>query len=1054
MFMNQRCVWGLYMKKNFFQSLIAVLMLLMHLPAISEDVDLFVGGTPASTDLPNVLIILDNTGNWSSPFSNEMAALSSLFTALPPNKFRVGLMMFTETGSGDTGNDGAYVRAAIRTMDSTNLARYAAMVNGFNVVNDKGNAGKSALSMVEAYRYFSAGTPYAGNKKNKTDYTGNVYNPNPAELGNQLAASRVVWATTGNALSSKEGSSYNNPIVSGCAKNYIIYISNGAAQDSNATTTAATSALTFAGGSTTAIPLNPAGSQDNMMDEWARFMKKSNLDVSVYTVDVNKVTTGQGPGWTALLKSTAAVSSGKYFDVSSTGSEIVNALNGIFSEIQSVNSAFASVSLPVSVNTQGTFLNQVFVGMFRPNQDAYPRWAGNLKQYKFGFETGSTTLDMLDAADKGAVNSTTGFIKECARSYWTPATLDSEWASQPKGECLTIANSDVSNYPDGNVVEKGGQAYKLRGSSTRTVKTCSPTMASCQTTLTTFDNSNVTQTMLGAASTTERDNLINWAIGQYVAGDGNDAATTFGNRLSAHGDVIHSRPVAINFGTAAAPNVVVFYGGNDGLLRAVNGNRSAAIGSIPAGGELWSFMPPEFYSKIKRIRDNTTLVSFPNITGTPTPLPKPYGVDGPITAFDGKISTVDKKFIYASMRRGGRSIYAFDVTNTVSSPSSPTLKWKIGCPNATDDTGCTDATLVANAGNMTGIGQTWSSPKALSVSNYGAGASPLMIFGGGYDTCEDFDNGTANNNCSSSSKGHYVYVIDANSGAVVRAFNTGGTRGVVADSTLVLDATGKAIYAYTADLGGNVYRISFGGTTASDWSMTKIASLGCNVPTAGCTANRKFMYAPSVVATGGNYVILLGSGDREKPLTFYAATTAVSNYFFMFTDKPSLDSATWPGNADGCGGNIVCKASLFPIATATTTAQVDAGLVGKKGWYLELTSTEQVVTPAVTAFGVVSFSTHQPAVPVSGQCSNLGTARAYNFAYANAARVAGNNTDLRYVDAPPGLSPPPVIVTVTLDDGTTHTVCVGCAGGLITKEVVNAISAIQAKRRLYWYLQK
>ena len=80
----------------------------------------------------------------------------------------------------------------------------------------------------------------------------------------------------------------------------------------------------------------------------------------------------------------AGVSSGKYFDVTSSGSQIADALNGIFSEIQSVNSVFASVSLPVSVNTQGTFLNQVYIGMFRPDQDSFPRWNGNLKQYKIG----------------------------------------------------------------------------------------------------------------------------------------------------------------------------------------------------------------------------------------------------------------------------------------------------------------------------------------------------------------------------------------------------------------------------------------------------------------------------------------------------------------------------------------------------------------------------------------------------------------------------------------------------------------------------------------------
>ena len=49
-----------------------------------------------------------------------------------------------------------------------------------------------------------------------------------------------------------------------------------------------------------------------------------------------------------------------------------------------MNSVFASASLPVSVNTQGTFLNQVYIGVFRPDADALPRWPGNLKQYKLG----------------------------------------------------------------------------------------------------------------------------------------------------------------------------------------------------------------------------------------------------------------------------------------------------------------------------------------------------------------------------------------------------------------------------------------------------------------------------------------------------------------------------------------------------------------------------------------------------------------------------------------------------------------------------------------------
>ena len=151
-----------------------------------------------------------------------------------------------------------------------------------------------------------------------------------------------------------------------------------------------------------------------------------------------------------------------------------------------------------------------------------------------------------------------------------------------------------------------------------------------------FNNTNVTQSNLGAASTTERDALINWARGLDLAQpspnpDGLDfdentngitsATSPTEMRPSVHGDIVHSRPVVINYGTDASPQVVVFYGGNDGMLRAINGNRSANIGSATPGSELWAFMPPEFYPYIKRIRDNNTQVSFPgNTSGT---LPKP-----------------------------------------------------------------------------------------------------------------------------------------------------------------------------------------------------------------------------------------------------------------------------------------------------------------------------------------------------------------------------------------------------------------------------------------------
>ena len=187
----------------------------------------------------------------------------------------------------------------------------------------------------------------------------------------------------------------------------------------------------------------------------------------------------------------------------------------------------------------------------------------------------------------------------------------------------------------------------------------------------------------------------------------------------------------------------------------------------------------------------------------------------------------------------------------------------------------------------------------------------MLIMGGGYDTCEDRDPHT----CTSSTKGNRIYVLDADTGDVLKTLDT--DRSVIADVTIVPDSTtGLAKYAYAADLGGNVYRVSIGADAPANWTITKIAALGCDT-TASCTSNRKFMFAPDVLDNNGEYIVLLGSGDREKPLLYYAGAASVTNYFFMLRDRPT--DTTWLSTeSTACGSSVLCLDSLFGITPAPT----------------------------------------------------------------------------------------------------------------------------------------
>jgi type IV pilus assembly protein PilY1 len=1027
-------------------------VMLAFKPVYAEDIDLFANPT-ATTDIPNVLIVVDNTANWSTAFAAEMNALSTTLASLQVGKFRVGIMMYTETGSGNGGNDGGYVRAAVRTLDATKQPLYQSLVNSFSSNGDKSNNGKLGLSMAEVNAYFTGSAAFAGATKAKRDYTGNA---------SGTAQSNAIYALAGNALASSVATTYSSPVTSSCQKNFVIFLSNGKSNANTNDNTQASTLLSSAGGNTTAISLIPNGYQTDIADEWSRYMaSKATAPIITYVIDVVPSQNGQySTDYQALLKSMATQGKGKYFNAgaanaANVGTNIADALNTIFTEIQAVNSVFASATLPLSVNAQGTYLNQVFIGMFRPDGNSAPRWYGNLKQFQIKASVlgSGFGLDLVDANSNLAINNNTGFITQCARSFWTPTTLDTYWSFAPQGMCST-ANSASSNTPDGDIVEKGAAAYKLRSltPANRVVKTCDATTCNA---LTSFDTTNIAcssisvQAGFGVASTAACQTLVNWARGTD-SNDENGNSNVAEMRPSVHGDVVHSRPVAVDYGSG---NVVVYYGADDGMLHAIVGNQTSAYSGTSAGGELWSFVAPEQYGRLKRLYDNSPAIPVPS-TGSNS---KPYFFDGPVSAYQSG-STV---WIYASQRRGGRMIYAFDV----SSPASPSFKWRIGCTTPLgNNSGCITG--------FTGMGQTWSTPVNFKAAGYPVPSAsvntPLLIVGGGYDTCEDADNGTTNNTCSSPS-GNKIYVLDANSGALLQTFTT--LRSVVGDITIVHNAsTGLADYAYATDTGGNVYRITIGNVTpatSGGWTMTQIASLGC-ATTASCNPNRKFLFGPEVVVTSNFNAVLMGSGDREHPLLTNLATASVANDFFMIEDKPTDN--TWLSNESGnCQGqSLICLASLEPgSSTSTTGIPVNqTNLQTKKGWYLTLGSHEQVVTSAIVVYGVTTFGTHTPVVAAT--CGGLGDARFYNVNYLDASAPSGGTSLYAYQQGG-GLPISPTSGLVTVVNPTTgqnmtvpfvtgtgggNTGGNGCVGTLcVTDPNVNG-SSNGNKERVYWYIQQ
>ncbi len=740
-------------------------------------------------------------------------------------------------------------------------------------------------------------------------------------------------------------------------------------------------------------------------DQWARCLYQKgvpvggggNQNVTTYTIDVyNKQPNTMQ---TSLLLNMAKYGGGKYFAATNEAA-IATALSQIMIEIQSVNSTFASAALPVSATNRSLNDNQVFIPMFRPDPDAKPRWFGNVKRYQVILDAAGNP-QTGDAAGALAINNNTDFVQDCAKSWWT-SDSGSYWVNYPINPtpfsiCSTSALNGFSDAPDGPHVEKGAVAEVLRKGNNPTATDTAPTWAVNRTVYTASGTAlqpfNVANTGLSAT-------LVNWVLGQDTEAESNAGAST-STRASIHGDVVHSRPLPVNYCTTAnCANTVIYYGANDGNLRAVEAN---------TGKEKWAFIAPEFNSALDRLRSQTPAISYSGnaLAGS---TPRDYFMDGSFGIYQNADNS--KIWIYSSMRRGGRMIYGFDVTD----PNNPTIKWKFGCPNLGDDTGCTSG--------ASAIGQTWSAPKVAFIRGYST-STPVVIVGGGYDACEDADSATPS--CGSE-KGSIVYVLNADTGAVVASFPT--LRAVAADvSFLDIDGDGLLDYAYAADTGGNLYRVNFstwdsasGTSVALDtghWTITRVAySSG---------AGRKFLFAPAVYGGKGIVYLALGSGDREHPLeSNYPFTTPINNRFYVYREclPPSPNASSLSGGDSLDDTTKMNQSSATSPAPCAATATLATNCSANKGWFIDLNhgTGEQVVTSAVITGGTVIYSTNRATPATAGTCTTkFGDTQGYRqdlfkgsgaIATSNGASCGG----VVSVKFGIGLPPSPILATVQINN--------------------------------------
>lgn len=838
-------------------------------------------------------------------------SITNVIHSSPSVDFGLQVFNYNDGDSSSDPNGGRPV-FGIKELDTSNQAAFLNIINNVLVAN---TWTPLCESLYEAYNYFGGRAVEFGDDD---ESQGKSYKKNIPPLDSSII----------------DTGKYITPFSKCNGKAYVILITDGEPTYDNGADSkieAITSEL-----DDNTVTFNGTKYNGNYLAGLAGWMNEYDVNLDLEgTQKVSTFTIGFSSGANSaepLLKEAALRGGGKYFKAGDS-TQLTAALLTALGELEPSNDSLTSASVAANNFDRTETLNAVYYAMFDPQNG--PRWQGNLKKYKVvgGEQVGQGGISALD--------DNTGHFSEDVTSFWS-----------------------TTNSKDGDVVAEGGVADMLRKVSSRTLYS---DLTVAGTSLVTFNRTNAETAFTNAAGLAnvldvpeaEIDDYLNWHAGKDVDDEDEDNLTT-DMRYDVFGDPLHSKPLVVNYGNS----IRILIGTNAGVLHMFEDDTSTDTVS-----ETWAFMPKEFFSNIKPLRDNYASAD------------KVYGVDGRITSYikddngDGIVNGTDKVYIFFGLRRGGSSYYALDI----SSPISPKFLWKID----------------NNTSGFSELGQTWSQPKitysGLNVT--GSVAEPVLVFGGGYDAAKDTSGPGGND-----SSGRAIYMVDAKTGTLKWSMTpNGGTTdftGVtdsIPSSIGVLDSNGDGLADrfYTGDTGGNVWRVDMPTNNPADnddpWTVFKLASLG------GTTNDTdvRFFNEPSIVRTFITETletevtdehgvksklvskqekpydaVLIGSGDRTNPLG-----TDTQDAFFMLKDEnirsQSFSNSTIPKTPTALTKSDLYDYTNDPLGQTLTTAAretLEIAVSEKDGWYLNFSKSEgeKNSSSAIVINGVAYFTSFMP----------------------------------------------------------------------------------------------
>ena len=903
-----------------FLILATTLLLAFGLKGVNaDDTELFVADLPEDAQA-NVVFIMDTSGSMQATPSDSNGRNRMRVAKDAAKEFVQQAQNMNFTLMSFNGAEGAKVDFASKDIE---VARQD-MLDAIEAI-ELDPQGKTPISesLYEAYHYLSGrARQFASATDTSLEALDLPANPSQTDI---------------------DTANYLSPITNRCQKSHVILFTDGRPENgddvsANSNIRNLLSGLTLPVDTSDPDLLTQTCDGDGeCLEELAWYMANNDIksdldgDQPVMTHTIAGFT--NEPAAINLLTKTAHYGKGRYYHAGSVG-ELSDVLEDLRLRVNAEDSLFVSAASSTSAFNALQTADDIYFAMFKPNIG--PGWTGNLKRYRLGEDN-----QIYDANDRLAIDPLTGFFSETAQSFWSASV-------------------------DGKDTNRGGVAEKMATSSPVYSNATAVEDLSDTGNRVRENNLNITETMLGLANgaASERTELLRWGQGIDIDDIDNDGSTT--DYRTTIGDAIHTEPQVVTYyknrtqsidqatgvvTTQTELDKTLYFTTNDGYLRAIN---------TDDGSTEFSFVPQALLKNFKPYREGYTADS----------LDKVYGLDGPMgiwfkdTNGDGDVlqsnnglpDANEHVYLYLTMRRGGRNIYALDVTDR----SRPKLKWIIK----------------GGEGAFSELGQTWSAPQVAQVK-WGGTEKTVLFFGGGYDSATD-DQTTVEDN----TLGRAIYMVDAASGDLLwRAGRSGADLSlsdirysIAADLTLLdINQDGNLDYFFAADVGGRIFRfdINQNNTLASNFAT---GGMIADFSSSGANAARRFFEAVDVSKSENqdHLYIAAGSGFRAHPLLAVDA----NNRMYVIKD-PNVTGT--PSNYKYDNGSIIRESSLYNVTNNLVQDGTDieqetalSRLNSHHGWYIKLDTTGQKVLSQPRIYkGALLFTTYTPRQDSSATCGPL-----------------------------------------------------------------------------------